>query len=475
MKRSFLWLSSMLLIILISGCKKNDLIDNGSSNLLIDSSRSFFEKEVLSKSPGSTDNSIMVRIDDPGKWRTKSPLWEKATLTSISTGPAVVVPIRFKEPYLIQNTFSGKKVYSSDDVNQLLIYKDKEGAFHAEKLTFLPDSNYVNLKGHAFTGIISVETWAGELLNRFKYSTNGKIKRYIGPMAAETRTLGLGATELTIVTTCYSSSGYNYSPSDPDHGWYWTQNLGCQSYFIEDIDNSIYDYGPTGADYSSVGGGGSPGGASSTNIFSLLNGDKPVYNILDYTKCFTNTPGSGNTYTVTLCVEQPQPGSRETWGFTGDGSSSSGNPVSVGHVFLILNQTNSLGSTVRNVGFYPATGVTPLSPQSKGQINNDGSHDYDISVTITMDNSQFFQVVNYINSWTESGLTYDLNSNNCTTFALNALATAGVNLPRTSGTWLNGGGVNPGDLGEDIRKMDLPSNMTRTTLTGTHQNVGVCF
>ncbi len=474
MKRSLFLVSTLVLIILIPSCKKNALVGSVSGNRLIDSSRSFFENEILPRSTTSVEDSPVNKNDDPGKWRTKTALWDNATVTSISTGAAVLVPIKYGTPYLLTNSFSGKKNYSSNDINQLLIYRDKDGVFHAEKLTFLPDSNFVNSKGQAFTGIINVETWDNIFLKRFKYEANGKIEKYNGPVAAEARTSNMGTTEMTIVTTCYSSSGYNYSPSDPDHGWYWSQNLGCQSYFIEDVNNSAFDHSATGPDYSSVGGGGSSGGASSTNTFSLFNGDKPVYNIIDYTKCFTNTAGSSNSYTVTLCVEQPQPGSRETWGFSGSGSSADNNPVSVGHTFLILNQTNSLGSTVRNVGFYPANGVTPLSPQSKGQINNDGSHDYDISVTITMDNSQFFQVVNYINLWTESGLTYDLNSNNCTTFALNALATAGVNLPRTSGSWLNGGGVNPGDLGEDIRTMALPSNMTRTTLTGTHQNVGVC-
>jgi len=475
MKRSFLLLSSVLLIILIAGCKKNELIGKASSNPLIDSSKLFFEKEVLSKSSGSfNNNTLVVKNDDPGKWRSKLPLWKKATVTSISTGPAVIVPIKFKEPYLIQNNFSGKKVYSSDDVSQLLIYKDKEGSFHAEKLTFLPDSNYLNLKGHAFTGIISVETWAGEYLNRFKYGADGKIEKYIGP-SVSTRTPELGPTEMTIVTICYQSSGYNYAANDPENGYYWTRDLGCQSYFIEDINDSGSDHTATGGDYGSIGGGGTAGGSSSSNLFTVLNGDNPIGNILEYTKCFTNSAGNGSTYSVTLCVEQPQPGSRETWGFSGDGSSASGNPVSVGHVFLILNQTNSLGSTVRNVGFYPATGVTPMSPRSKGQINNDAGHDYDISATISMDNSQFFQVVNYINLWTESSLTYDLNTNNCTTFALNALATAGINLPRTSGSWLNGGGVNPGDLGEDIRRLDLPSNITKTTLTGTHPNTGFCY
>ncbi|MEO6547895.1 MAG: hypothetical protein ABIN94_07835 [Ferruginibacter sp.] len=475
MRRLFVLLSSLLLIIGAHSCKKNELIVTGITNTLVDSSRSFFEKEVLFRSSGlPADNSLENKKTDPGKFRNKLPIWEKASEVLTSTGAAVIVPIRFAEPYLIQNNFSGKNVYSSDDINQLLIYKDKTGTFHAEKLTFLPDSNYVNLKGHAFTGIISVETWAGDYVNRFKYESNGKIQRYLGSVSSA-RTPVLAATEMTILTFCYQSSGYNYAANDPNNGTYWTQNLGCQQYFIDDTNTQGNSNSPTGTDYGAAGGGGSPGGSSSSNTFSLLNGDNPINNIIQYTKCFTNTPGSGNTYSVTVCVEQPQPGSRETWGFSGSGSSADNNPISVGHTFLILNQTNSLGSTIRNVGFYPAYGATPLSPQSRGQINNDANHDYDISLTISMDNSQFFQVVNYINLWAESALIYDLNSNNCTTFALNALATAGINLPRTPGSWLNGGGLNPGDLGEDIRTMNLPSNMSKTTLSGTHPNIGVCY
>ena len=176
-----------------------------------------------------------------------------------------------------------------------------------------------------------------------------------------------------------------------------------------------------------------------------------------------------------LCVSQPEAGSRETWGFSGGSSSASGNPVSVGHTFLILNQTSSSGSVVRNVGFYPTANVNPASPVSQGQLNNDVNHDYNIAVNITLTSSEFYQVLNFIEQGNNTGYLYDLNINNCTTFAINALGAAGINLPRTSGTWLNGSGLNPGDLGEDLRAMQLPSDMTRTTLSGTHPNQGVCY
>ena len=70
---------------------------------------------------------------------------------------------------------------------------------------------------------------------------------------------------------------------------------------------------------------------------------------------------------------------------------------------------------------------------------------------------------------------YNLNSNNCTTFALDAMDAGGVSIPSTVGTWaFNGQGLDPGDLGEDIRGMQLGSNMTRSTVGSGHPNVGTC-
>ncbi len=458
------------------GCKKTTDLQGGNENHLVNSSRAYFENEILSSSPGDFDvMSTNKENRDPGKWRSKTPSWDKAAVISISAGEAVLVPVQFIEPYLIKNNLSGQTVYSSDHVTKLLIYKDGRGDFNAEQLTFFPDSNYVNVNGHPFTGIISIDSWAGTPLKRFKFSQDGTTEKYALP-AIQLNSLGdRKANERNIITICYESSGYNYAVGDPSHGYFWTSALGCQSYFLVDPNNSWGDHNLPAVDYGITGAGGTPTGMGATKPFSVIGAPDPVINVGQYMKCFTNSPGYGNVYTVTLCVQQPIPGSRETWGMTGDGSSASGSPVAVGHAFLILSQTNAVGSTVRNVGFYPEVSVTPISPRSHGQINNDAYHNYNISVSVTMDNSQFFKVVNYLNLWTESSTTYDLNTNNCTTFALNALANAGINIPRTTGTWLNGGGLNPGDLGEDIRTMQLSSNMTRTTLTGTHANMGICY
>lgn len=229
----------------------------------------------------------------------------------------------------------------------------------------------------------------------------------------------------------------------------------------------------------STSGGGSAGSGSSVSYTIISNrGSNTIGNIADYNKCFTNIPGTGYSYKVTLCVDQPKPGVRSAWGFSGNGSansSSGGNPIDVGHAFLIFTQTTPTGVTTRNIGFYPSGSVSPTYPRDEGQLNNDEQHPYDVSLTINMTNSQFFTVLSTASLGNNMGFVYDLNNNNCTTYALGALNSAGFNIISKKGTWPGGSGYNPGDLGEDIREMTLPANMTKSTSSVSHPNVRTCL
>jgi hypothetical protein len=70
----------------------------------------------------------------------------------------------------------------------------------------------------------------------------------------------------------------------------------------------------------------------------------------------------------------------------------------------------------------------------------------------------FFTVLDFISHGNDPGYNYDLNSNNCASFAVRALRSTGINLPFNPGTWPNDGGFNPGDLGEGIRSMSLQTD-----------------
>ncbi|MBX3257692.1 MAG: hypothetical protein KF862_26425 [Chitinophagaceae bacterium] len=242
------------------------------------------------------------------------------------------------------------------------------------------------------------------------------------------------------------------------------------------MQNAIYNFQYTPNNPSMGGGTANP-----TRI-SFFQGPSKLTNIANYLKCFTNIPGTTNTYKITIAVDQPIKGSRSAWSFNPVGAATSagsgGVPANVGHTFIILTQTTSSGAvTQRTVGFYPSGNVNPASPISGGELhNNEAYRDFDVSLSVTMTSSQFFNAINYINSTYSTGsVNYDLNMMNCTTFGIAVMAQAGVNMNATIGSWAGGSGYNPGDLGEDIRAMTLQPNMTMSPYHFSHTNRGECY
>jgi len=205
--------------------------------------------------------------------------------------------------------------------------------------------------------------------------------------------------------------------------------------------------------------------------WGVNTGNDKIRDIKDYLKCFDNNPSSDHIYELMVCVEQPEPGTRKPWGI---GDQGSGNPVDVGHTFLVATQKTPNKTIVRNVGFYPSSMVWPYGPTAQGMLNNDSYHDFNIALIITTTSHQFTQVLSYLLKGNNPGYKYNLNNNNCSTFVLNALLEGNILLPRTVGHWKNGAGYNPGDLGEDIRNLDLLPNMKRITSYQSHPNQGSC-
>ena len=62
-----------------------------------------------------------------------------------------------------------------------------------------------------------------------------------------------------------------------------------------------------------------------------------------------------------------------------------------------------------------------LLSERGAELNDNESSIYNISLTVTIDNGQFFNMLNYVSQGNNPGYLYNLNSNNCTTFALTAL------------------------------------------------------
>ncbi len=191
-----------------------------------------------------------------------------------------------------------------------------------------------------------------------------------------------------------------------------------------------------------------------------------IADIDSFFKCFTFS--STDMYKITIAVDQPVPGHRTAYTFGnggGSGSSTSG-PVNIGHTFFIIEQIGPVTNINRTFGFYPISGVKPASPTDNGILLKDKNHWYDVSLTMTVSAAQFFNFISNVKS--HSTDTYNLNSNNCSSFCTKRVQEIGINLVTTIGHWpMGGSGINPGDLGEDIRAMQLQPNMTRQ-LTGSY-------
>jgi hypothetical protein len=182
-----------------------------------------------------------------------------------------------------------------------------------------------------------------------------------------------------------------------------------------------------------------------------------ISDINKYLKCFDTNSGAQ----FTIYVDQPIPNSRDAY-------DRNGLDVDVGHTFIGIKQ----GAQTRLLGFYPATGVAPWDPSEPSALVDDSAHPYDVKIDISITASQLSTILNQIKN--RAG-TYNLNSYNCTDFALGACASAGLSLPDTSGNWPGGGGTNPGDLGEDIRLMNSSSTITVSKNSGTApSNSGTC-
>jgi len=444
------------LAVAIVGCAKTASQNSSSSSQkLVSESRSFFISHISSLS--NAPNKSNYRACQP-----KAVQWNQAAVVSTSTGTVVIVPVSYQNRLFVSSVTYPNSIFNLNDLTYLLIGKDSENQFHANVVTFIPDIESGVAKS---SGLIFNEDWQGNSMSQpLHMDAQGKFSSANAP-TNDSKQIDV----VQNIQICNEIDGYNYSPDDPSAGSSWSET-SCTTYEFQN---------PT-----SGGSVGPPNlGAYLVShpaplTISLSAPISPIANIADYFKCFT--PGdASHSFTVTLAVEQPDQGTRQPWTFTSggvSGSSQAGNPINVGHSFLIFSEgSGGQINTQRSVGFYPQGIVTPFSTSAQGILGNDQYTDYNICLTVSVSSSQFFQMLQYVTQGNNSGYMYNLNSNNCTTFALDAIDAGGVSIPSTIGYWVgNGQGLDPGDLGEDIRSMQLPGNMTRNTVSNSHPNVGTC-
>lgn len=164
-------------------------------------------------------------------------------------------------------------------------------------------------------------------------------------------------------------------------------------------------------------------------------------------KKFLNCLNNVGASELTIYIDQPNSQSRKAYDIV--------HPTNVGHAFVALKQIINGQEFTRVWGFYPNSFVTPLNPNSPGVFVDNEAHFYDISLTTSINAAQTYAIIS--DAMNNSGGTYNLNTNNCTDYAIHVMELAGIFINPHSGTWPGGGGFNPGDLGEDIRELNNPN------------------
>jgi len=186
--------------------------------------------------------------------------------------------------------------------------------------------------------------------------------------------------------------------------------------------------------------------------------------------CFNTTQNSNCSHKVTLYVDQPVANSNTPYHNVG------GNKKDVGHTFIGVEQT--CGTVTKRVifGFYPWGDPVPITtPTLPGLIRNDEEHSYDVSVTWNLSDLHFNNFINATKNYYTNIPDYDLNHRNCSTTACYLLNQIGSGVPENIVSWPGGAGINPGQLGQDLRNMTLQTWMTRSTTTAHATEDILCF
>lgn len=439
---------------LLAGCIKTESGKTSNANL-ISQAHAYFDKDIAGSDKPS--NAANYRASQP-----RTVQWNLAIAQHTPTGDAVIVPISYSNNIIVCQRSAPGRLYRLNDISSLVITRDSSSHLHAATVTFVPDTTHVQ---GSPAGIYFIEDWQGNTIHSPVQITS-EGNRTIAAASPSSKE----ADYIQNIQVCNVIDGYNYSEDDPAGGIAWSETT-CTTYGLpsQNSDPGL----PLSLSYLPISR------ALPLLQIVIASPTNPISNIADYFKCFTNSASPDHTYSVQVCVDQPDPGTRQPWTLTNSGpagTSATGNPINVGHTFIVLTENDAGNIITRNVGFYPATPVYPIQgyTSAQGILNDDDSHQYNVSLTISLSATQFFGILNYVSLGNNAGFQYDLNNENCTTFVINALGANGISLPNTKGTWGGGGGNDPGDLGEDISQMQLAPNMTRNTVSNPHPNVGTC-
>jgi RHS repeat-associated protein len=156
------------------------------------------------------------------------------------------------------------------------------------------------------------------------------------------------------------------------------------------------------------------------------------------------TDPDGEEKQLTIYVEQPVPNSRAV----------SNGPSDYGHAFIGLRDTDTM-SEDHKVGFYPENKTDLIFDRSAtvpGVLKSDKDSDWTVKMTVTISDDAYATIKSDINTQAKKAQDYNMQTNNCANWVVNEAGKAGVNLPQTKGKTDGRQGLDPGDLGQDLRE-----------------------
>lgn len=310
----------------------------------------------------------------------------------------------------------------------VLLYK-KAGRF----TSYRADVSGLHKLADTYEGTVSILDLKNQLLTRYTVEENKVTEIYD---ALQGRDVMLNVPSLSSPDNPYELEAVIVTPDRRDNSDYYNM------FWFLNQDNMFREcYFPTDENMRN-GGGESISEMEAAIVFA--GPEHPIKDIKEELKCFTIDPKA--TYSVTVNVNQPVPGSRDLVNL-----SSSHN---AGHAFLTLSEQQPNGNLIiRNIGFYPMHGAKPLNENDQSIFGDDSKTPFSVSLKISISANEFSALQATIYNLQKSN--YDLNDNNCTTVIINTLNNINVHLPSTIGDTKLFRGNDPADLGEDIRGLDL--------------------
>ena len=203
-------------------------------------------------------------------------------------------------------------------------------------------------------------------------------------------------------------------------------------------------------------GGGGRVNSSSNLAYDMIDADgnkveapviyRPDHPISD-NKCFFSTVDLNKGATLTIYVDEPNPGTGNVkkW-------------INVGHTFIGITQ----GENQYTYGFYPnVPGYRTIGNKDVSSVlGKDDGHTFSVSFSAEVTPEQLQKIIEL--SQKSYARQYNLSYSNCTDFAISVANLANITLPYCKGTWTGGGGSAPGVLGKALRDSSAFKNKINT-------------